>query len=362
MDFLNFNFKSISFRKPKFYAALERLLLTYLLLQLFTYNTNGQTTTIVTSDIDNFWDAFDRLHNAKTKEDSILIMEVMYLGKASIGFKKFIKARDLTAEKYVVQISRFPEYWKSVRANTLSIQNYKSEIEAQMLLFQQSLKKFKPPKICFAIGLLSTGGTVRDGWLLIGSEMVASDSSTVRDGMNGWLKNILPDKPMILEFTAHETVHTQQRIGLGVIWGYLNHRLLTMAIMEGAADFIAEKVTGTAINKKMYGYGYAHEKEIWKEFSNEMFGKDYSKWLYNGNSSKERPADLGYFIGYRICEAYYNQAENKEKALHEILKTNSFRKFLRKSGYGEKFNLCQSKKITSHPSIPNNSNIPLAFP
>lgn len=317
---------------------MERFLLTYILLLIFICSVNGQTTTIVTSDIDNFWDAFDRLHNAKTKEDSILIIDVLYLGKASTGLRKFIKARNLTAEKYVVQIGRFPEYWKSVRPNTQSIPDYESEIEAQMLLYWQSLKNFKTPKICFAIGLLSTGGTVKDGWLLIGSEMVASDSSTVRDGMNGWLKHILPEKPMILEFTAHETVHTQQRFGLGVIWGYLNHRLLTMVILEGAADFIAEKVTGTAINKKMYDYGFAHEEEIWKEFSKEMMGNKYNKWLYNGNSSKERPADLGYFIGYRICEAYYNQAEDKEKALNENLKTNSFRKFLRKSGYGKKFN------------------------
>jgi uncharacterized protein YjaZ len=317
---------------------LKRFLSTYLLLLIFIFNGHGQTPTIITSDIDNFWDAYDRLYNAKTKEDSIQIMDVLYVGKASTGFKKFIKARDLTAEKYVVQIGRFPEYWKSVRANTLSIPKYNDEIESQMYQYQQSLKKFKTPKICFAIGILSTGGTVRDGWLLIGTEMVASDSTTVRDGMNGWLKHTLPKKPMILEFTAHETVHTQQRFGLGVIWGYLNHRLLTMVIMEGAADFIAEKVTGTSINQKMYAYGYAHEEEIWKEFSTEMFGKDYSKWLYNGNNSKERPADLGYFIGYRICEAYYNQAEDKEKALHEILKTNSFRRFLRKSGYAENFN------------------------
>ena len=265
-EFLIFKFKSISFRKPKIKAALNRIFLTYLFLLYIAFNTNAQTITIVTSDIDNFWDAFDRLHNAKTKADSVQIIDVLYLGKASPGLKKFIQARDLTAEKYVAQIGRYPEYWKSVRTNTLSIPQYKVEIERQMQQYQQSLKKFKTPKICFAIGVLSTGGTVMNGWLLIGSEMVASDSSTVRDGMNGWLKHILPNKPMILEFTAHETVHTQQRVGLGVIWGYLNHRLLNMVIMEGAADFIAEKVTGTAINKKMYDFGYAHEAELWEEF------------------------------------------------------------------------------------------------
>ncbi|WP_194976885.1 gliding motility protein GldB-related protein [Aquiflexum lacus] len=316
---------------------MKSLLLAYILLLLSWSFSKGQTPTIITSDIDNFWDAFDRLHNAKTKKDSVQIIEVLYLGKASQGFKKLIKVRDLTAEKYIYQIGRYPEYWKSVRNNTLSVAGYRSEIINQMDLYGQSLKNFKAPDICFAIGILSTGGTVKGGWLLIGTEMVASDSATVRDGMNGWLKHTLPKKPMILEFTAHEIVHTQQRIGPGVVWGHFRHRLLTMTIMEGAADFIAKKVTGTSINDNMYTYAYENEEQIWNEFSQEMYGNDYSKWLYNGNNSKDRPADLGYFIGYRICEAYYNQAADKEKALNEILKTNNFRKFLNKSGYGEKF-------------------------
>ncbi len=267
-----------------------------------------------------------------------MIMDVLYLKRASEGFKKLIKARDLTAEKYISQIGRYPEYWKSVRKNTLSVAGYRSEIKNQINLYGQSLKNFKAPDICFAIGILSTGGTVRGGWLLIGTEMVASDSTTVREGMNGWLKHTLPKKPMILEFTAHEMVHTQQRIGPGVVWGHFNHRLLTMTIMEGAADFIAKKITGTSINESMYAYAYENEKQIWKEFSQEMYGMDYSNWLYNGNNSKDRPADLGYFVGYRICESYYNKAADKEKALNEILKTNNFRKFLKKSGYGNKFN------------------------
>ncbi|WP_373493271.1 DUF2268 domain-containing putative Zn-dependent protease [Aquiflexum sp.] len=314
------------------------ILILFLSFSAIGFSSFARSPLIVTSDIDNFWDAFDRLHNAKTRKDSVQIMDVLYLGKASNGFKKLIKARHLTAEKYIAQIGRYPEYWKSVRENTTSIEGYRSEIEDQIELYGQALKNFKAPKICFAIGILSTGGTVRDGWLLIGTEMVASDSTTVREGMNGWLKHTLPKKPMILEFTAHEMVHTQQRFGPGVVWGHLNHRLLTMTIMEGAADFIAEKVTGTSINVGMYAYGYEHEEQIWKEFSQEMYGNNYSKWLYNGNNSKDRPADLGYFIGYRICESYYNNAADKEKALNKILKTNNFRKFLKKSGYGYKFN------------------------
>jgi hypothetical protein len=321
---------------------LKSLLLAFILLLLSSSYTKGQTPTIITSDIDNFWDAYDRLHNAKSKEDSIRIIEVLYLGRASEGFKKLIKSRDLTAEKYVNTISYYPEYWKSVRNNTLSIKNYEAAITEQMLLFDQSLKNFKTPKICFAIGVLSTGGTVKNNWLLIGTEMVASDSTTVRTGMNDWLRTVLPNEPHILAFTAHETIHTQQRKGLGLIWGYFNHRALTMVINEGAADFVADKVTGTSINSKMYTYGYSHEKEIWDEFRKEMYKKDYSKWLYNGSNSKGRPADLGYFIGYRICEAFYNQSEDKEKALRIILKTNNYRSFLKKSGYGEDFDKTQT--------------------
>ena len=48
----------------------------------------------------------------------------------------------------------------------------------------------------------------------------------------------------------------------------------------------------------------------------------FDNWLYNGEESKKRPADLGYYIGYEICKAYYENSKDKPKALIEIIELN----------------------------------------
>ena len=92
-------------------------------------------------------------------------------------------------------------------------------------------------------------------------------------------------------------------------------------------------IAGKNINDHIYIYGDVHEKELWEEFKGQMHGKDISNWLYNGNASKDRPADLGYYVGYQICEAYYEKAEDKQKAIRDILKVKNGKKFLELSGY-----------------------------
>ena len=69
----------------------------------------------------------------------------------------------------------------------------------------------------------------------------------------------------------------------------------------------------------------------------EMLGSDYSNWLYQGERSKNRPADLGYYVGYKIVEAYYKRSADKEKALREILGVSEPLQFLEDSGYAATF-------------------------
>ncbi|MBC7808379.1 MAG: hypothetical protein H7145_19775 [Akkermansiaceae bacterium] len=68
-----------------------------------------------------------------------------------------------------------------------------------------------------------------------------------------------------------------------------------------------------------------------------MNGKDISNWFYQGDRAKDRPADLGYYIGYKICEAYYERAKDKNAAVRAMLETTDVAAFLKASGYAEKF-------------------------
>lgn len=45
------------------------------------------------------------------------------------------------------------------------------------------------------------------------------------------------------------------------------------------------------------------------------------------------PADLGYFIGYRIVEAFHARSPDTRQAVHEIIRATDFEDLLRRSGY-----------------------------
>lgn len=316
---------------------MNRLLwiLAFLASSLLCYGQQSAADNITTIDIDHFWEAYDSL---ATTKDSVGTIQRLYLDRGTEGLRQFLKARKFTAQEYVRLIRAFPKFWESIRPNTLAVEGQKEVILGIFQRYKEIYPKFKPPKICFAIGTLRTGGTVRKDYLLIGTEIASADSTTNKERMNIWLKSVLGQTGNITGMVAHETVHfLQSKAVLPMANAYFGHRLLMFAIREGAADFIAEKAIGYHINAHIFNYGEANEEDLWKEFEQEMLKNKLNKWLYNGANAKGRPADLGYYIGYKICEKYYEEAEDKDKALIDIIRMKHYKRFLKKSGYAKKW-------------------------
>jgi hypothetical protein len=290
----------------------------------------AQQVEISTIDIDHFWEAYDQLANSK---DSVSTMQNLYLNRATEGTKAFIKSRKFKAADYVYLIRKYPKFWASMRTNTLAIASRKEEINKTFNSFIKLYSEFKQPKVCFSIGALRSGGTTTKNQVLIGADIASSDSLTDKSELKGWLAAVIGNSGNIVTMVTHEAVHTQQPINFGYVKGFLGHRLLTQSIREGSADFIGMQVAGKIINNKQYKYGVENEAELWLEFKKEMMNNDISKWLYNGSKSTNRPFDLGYFIGYRICETYFNNSTDKSAAIKKIIRIKNYKKFLKKSGY-----------------------------
>ncbi|MEL6718630.1 MAG: DUF2268 domain-containing putative Zn-dependent protease [Bacteroidota bacterium] len=306
----------------------------YGLLFLST-NLLAQTDTLIsTEDIDHFWEAYDHLAECHTKEDSIQAFQSRYINKASEGFKEFLEVRKFTAKEYYYHAKRSPKFWESIRSNTLKIRTMLPELQEVYDAYEQTFPGHKKPKICFAIGCLRTAGTVSGGYLLIGSEMIVTDQNTDKSELGSWEKAVLPNEFTLKEIVAHEYIHALQNFKFPVYWSLLNHRVLFMSLMEGSCDFLAKTIVGATINKHIHEYGNANEAAVWSNFKKEMWTNKSRKWVYNGGNAPEGvPADLGYYVGYKICESYYQKASNKQEALEEILRLKSVKKFYAKSGY-----------------------------
>jgi len=289
----------------------------------------GQHPSISTTDINNFWRAYDKLSTAQSKEDSVTIIQTEYIDQATNHFKTFIRIRKFTAAEYVKIIGRYPQFWNSVRPLTENIVDRKNEIEGILKKFERELPAFKIPDVCFAIGCLRTGGTTSGNLILIGSEIAAADKQVVKDELTPWLNSIIGNTGDIVSMVAHEAVHTRQK--------GRNTDLLVSVMNEGVADFVTELVTGLNINSHIHEYGKAHACEIQNEFNEAVKQKstDLKPWLYNGSSAGSRMHDLGYYIGYAIAESFYEKQTDKQKALEWLLDKSKYKKIYELSDYSE---------------------------
>lgn len=264
---------------------------------------NPDSARLVTSDIALFWSALD-----KAPSDSLAeYLQREYLDKASVGVRDFIPGRILSAEDLATYVRARRATYDSVRAANLDV----TKAEADIRNAFRRLKELYPPAVFpdvyFVIGRFNSGGTSTDHGLLIGAEMYRDPAS-------------LPG------IVSHELIHFQQR--------YPSGPLLEHSFMEGSADFVGELISGRQINNDAHKYGIAHEAELWREFSAHFDDKDYFPWMY-GRPTDGRPNDLGYFIGYRIAQAYYNKAPDKTQAIRDIItgRAGHVREILAMSGY-----------------------------
>jgi hypothetical protein len=287
---------------------------------------------VFTEDIDHFWEAYDSVAVQNDSAHKVQQIQKLYIDRGTEGLHAFMKARNYSAALYEDQIRRYPKFWASVRANTQAARAKGAEIEQSIRHFRQLYPALKEARMYFTIGGLRSGGTTEGDKVLIGSEIATADPATdVSEFPNKWLAGVFKEQSLdnLVYLNIHEYVHTQQ-VGRG-------NTLLAAAIKEGACDFIAEKVMGTPIRRNYINYGRQHEAEVKKDFLAEMFAPDYSRWLSNGASAPVM-ADLGYFMGYVICDAYYNASASKSKAIAEIINLNYSNEkrveaFVAKSGY-----------------------------
>lgn len=307
-----------------------KLLLLVLIFNICSTSTFGQTQPkIFTSDIDNFWIAYDSVKTTADTTKQKEFIQKLYLDKATSGLKDFIIVRQHSAKRHLNNILKYPKFWASVKSHTLQIKSYTPDIENLMIKFKMLYSNFKQPDVFFTIGCLNSGGTTTRNKILIGSEIAAADSTVDATEVGSWLGRVFKLNTSVLSMVAHELGHTQQNGN--------NANLLGNCIKEGACDLIAELLLDKPIQSPYMTYGKANEKILWELFQKDMYGQETKEWLYNGRQAPIGKADLGYFIGYVICKSYYENASDKTKALKQIIELNyskeSVAKFLKKSKY-----------------------------
>ena len=113
--------------------------------------------------------------------------------------------------------------------------------------------------------------------------------------------------------------------------------MLCACLAEGSADFLGKLTSGRLVSRmeETHVWADARERELWLEFQKQMDSKDTSHWLYGSSGGNGRPVDLGYWMGFKISEAYFKNAADKKHAVRDMLLIKDCKEFLKASRYAE---------------------------
>jgi hypothetical protein len=291
----------------------------------------------LTADID----ARDALRFANLMKDGAVptadALQRGYLDGAGPGVKIFTPApRIIDAQRLAKAVAAKPDTYRyAIRECLPQLPALRNDLRAIYLAFAGLLPERPLPAIDVVFGANSSGGTASNDTQVIGLEVTCPPGTTpeqFRTTMRG--------------FFAHETVHTWQDDETPAALADL---LLSQALREGVADYLATLVTGTIPHLDRDAWARPQEARLWRAFQRDreairgsgggvdklVASPHFRRWFANCGAAPEGwPCEAGYWVGMRIAEAYLARSADKRAAMRELIELRDPDAILRASGYG----------------------------
>jgi hypothetical protein len=285
-------------------------------------------------------DARDALRFARLMQDGAVptaaALQRDYLDGAGPGVKVFTPLRIRDAQHLAAVVASKPDTYRyAIRECLPQLPALRSDLRAIYLAFAGLLPERPLPAIDVVFGANNSGGTAGDGRQVLGLEVDCPPGTTpeqFRTTMRG--------------FFAHETVHTWQADETPAALADL---LLSQALREGGADYLATIVTGAIPHLDRDAWARPQEAALWQAFQRDretirashddvdkrVASPQFRRWFANcGSAPAGWPCEAGYWIGMRIAEAYVAQATDKRAAIRDLLELRDPAAILKASGYG----------------------------
>lgn len=298
--------------------TMTRIVLALAFAMAFMPRAMAVTPEIRTDDVARFYALYDAAGGRPDVEQLD-----QYLAHGSHSLKEFARLRRVTGERIAERIAADPAMYENARQCLAVLPAVERRLTAALKTLSDLYPRAEYPPVAIVVGRGRPVGIADTDGATIGLEALCA-----ADFMN-------PDpEDRFVYVIVHEYVHTQQPMAReGDEADGTSPTLLRMSLMEGAAEFVTELVSGGVGNARHAEWTRGRELEIETAFVDDMHGTDLTSWMWDYEAGSDEPYDLGYWVGYRIVKAHYTGADDKRAALARILEMDDPEAFLRESGW-----------------------------
>lgn len=251
-------------------------------------------------------------------------LRVHYIRPADEAERTFLRySNALRPARLARCVAQLRPLYDRLLAGLDELESSRPALQASFEAFTHVVPESEFPTVHLHVGCLNSGGTATRHGLHMGLEHYTRPADFDPESNSSWLDYALRPPEAFGPTVIHELMHFQQARN--------PETLLELALLEGGADYLAERFS-EGLEPQNRAFGLAHEAEIWRAFRPERSrGPRTGRWFYV--DAGEWPRDLGYFIGYRIAQAYVEQAADTDAAIRELLALEDAEALLRASGY-----------------------------
>jgi len=265
-------------------------------------------------DVDRFYQVYDAADGHPTAER----LQHDYIDPGSDGLHQFAKLRNVSGARIADTLAKRPEVYSDARHCMAVLPRVRERVAAALEKLRALYPQAKFPPVTIAVG---RGKPVGVGSPAAGV-MIGLEALCATNYMNPNVED------RFVRVIVHEYAHVQQ---VQRLVDDEHPTVLESSLIEGAAEFVAELLSGGVGNEGIWAEAKGHETEIETAFVPDEDKTDLSNWIDNG--TPETPGDLGYWVGYRIVKSYYQHASDKRRAFRDILEMSDAKAFLVKSGW-----------------------------
>jgi hypothetical protein len=265
-------------------------------------------------DVTRFFELYERTAGRPTATD----LQEFYIQPGSEGLHHLMKVRSVSAERIARALVDQPALYSNARTCLAALPAIRDRLRHS---FENLLERYpgssRPPITI----LISRGRPVAIAGPGTGVQVALE--ALCSENAARYLGADIEDR--FVHLIAHEYIHVQQAPEQP------NPTVLERALQEGIADFLGELISGGISNVAVHEAARGRELEIEQKFAAERELRDLSAWF--DNTTAADVGQLGYWVGYRIAQAYYSKAPDRQAAIREMIQLTDADEFLAKSGW-----------------------------